>query len=356
MAKKTIKSMEEFKKFADSVANQDEVEYRPMEVISSGLLSVDMSMRTGGIPKRSILQYYGKKGSGKTTLALTIAKSWLDHGEIVLFLDAEHATPPEYLQSLLGEKYVKNFTDNKGKMVWSFENGFNVISPETLDVSLDLIVKVVESNLFGLIILDSIGGSLSRKVDEKDFGDRVYGMYASALTEFGHRIVKPLHRSDTTIIFLNQLRANLDPISSKWRPHTYPGGNALEHFLRVIVKMSPFGKVDGDKEVGRFTRLTVEENKHAPPGRSTELPIRYGEGFDFYEDVVVFTKKVGIIEGRGSFNYFSGVKIGHGTKKTIEYLKENPETLDKIVKACYNMDNPSEEEVINEKQTTNLEE
>lgn len=356
MAKKQIGSLEEFDTFADKVLNQNEIEYRPLETVSSGILSLDMVTQTGGVPKRSIIQYYGTKGSGKTTLALTIAKSWLDQGEKVLFIDMEYSTPPEYLQLLLGDTYVKYLPHKKKGMAWSFENGFRVVNPNTLNEALDTIVTLVRGNVFGLIILDSIGGSLSKEIDEKDFGDKVYGMYSKPLTEFGHRIVRPLHQSDTTIIFLNQLRANMDSITSKWRPHVYPGGNALIHFLRIVIKLSPFGKVGGDRERGRFTRLLVEENKHASPGRSTEIPIEYGKVIDFHEDAVNFAKKVGIIEGRGSFNYFNGEKIGHGTVKTVEYLKENPDVLDKIVKACYNVDNPSEEEVINENQTTNLEE
>jgi recombination protein RecA len=294
--------------------------YLDAGVISTGSLSLDVSLGIGGIPRGVFTEIVGPESIGKTTIALSLAKHALDQGVNVLYLDAERTLDLQYARAIIGD-----FDDDT----------LTIASPETAEEIFEVAEEGIVSGAFGVIILDSLGALAPEKELEDDLVDANVALLARLLTKWLRRNSFKVKRHNVAFIFLNQVRDN---IGSYIRSYVSPGGNALKHFLTIRIKLTSGVKITGkerDDIKGIFPKYTVTKNKLASPYRSGVLPIIFGHGIDYYRDVIEFSKRLGILRQSGSYYKFEGETLGQGVEKTIGFLKNNPDTLDKIVKMCY---------------------
>ena len=309
-------SIDELRKFV--ATSEKEREFDP---VSTGSLSLDISTGIGGIPRYRWSNIWGQKSSGKTTLALTIAKGVIVDGGEVLYIDIESALDFAYIRSIVGEITDENFI---------------LFQPETSEQAFHIAEKGIESGKFDLIIFDSIGALAPSKEKEDDFEDANIALVSRQLGKFLRRNASELKRSDkTAFLFINQIRAD---IGNRFVDVKQPGGYQLEHFLSLEIRLYSARKIKkGDDIIGTSTKFTITKNKCAIPYRSSELYITFGIGVDTYKDTVLFAELLGVLKKRGSFYYFGDENIGQGVDNTIQFLKEDKETLDSVRKMCYNM-------------------
>lgn len=289
-------------------------------VISTGSLSLDVSLGIGGIPRGVFTEIVGPESAGKTTVALSIAGQALKEGISVLYLDAERSLDYRYVRTIIGE----------------FDEGMlTILSPETAEDFFSVAEDAIDSQAFGLIILDSLGALSPQKELDDDLTDANVALLPRLLTKWLRRNSFKVKQNNVAFVFLNQVRDN---IGSYVKSYVSPGGNALKHFLTIRISFTKGTKVKVGEEVkGILTKFTVTKNKVAPPFRAGLIPIIFGIGVDYYRDVVEFAKRLGVIRQAGSYYKFEGDTLGQGVDRTIEALKESPETLDKIIKMCYNI-------------------
>lgn len=291
-----------------------------VEVIPTGSLSLDSSIGIGGVPRGRITEIFGVEGSGKTTLALSIAKSAVKHGLKVLYVDAENMINYETVFDLLGEKLDPE--------------DLVIIQPETAEENLQACEIGIRSGDFGCIILDSIG-ALSPEVEKsKELTDLTVGIVPKLLTLWLRRNAVQIGRANVAFIIVNQVR---DQIGSYVHTLATPGGHALKHFSSVRLFLSKGEDIKvGTDIVGINIKFTVKKNKLARPFRSFLIPLFFGKGIDTYRDTILFSEMLGILKRKGSYYIFEDKTIGQGVAKTAEYLEANPDALDKLTTLCYN--------------------
>jgi recombination protein RecA len=291
-----------------------------VDVISTGSLSLDSSIGIGGIPRGRITEIFGAEGSGKTSLALSIARSAIKQGLKVLYVDAENMINYETVADLLGEDL------NKENLV--------ILQPETAEENLTSCEIGIKSGEFGLIVLDSVG-ALSPEVEKKkELTDLTVGIVPKLLTLWLRRNAVLIGRSNVAFLIINQVR---DQIGSYVHAFSTPGGHALKHFASVRISLSKGEEIkQGTESVGINVKFTVKKNKLAPPFRSFLIPLYFGKGIDSIRDTILFSEMLGVLKKKGSYYVFEKETIGQGVSKTAEMLSNNPDLLDKIRQICYN--------------------
>lgn len=321
--------MKEFlKNFVDKYGENSVVSNvdRELEVISTGSLSLDISLGIGGIPRGRFTEIVGPESSGKTTLALTLAKEAMNLGENVLYLDAERSLDAEYVSNIVGD-----FDTDK----------LIILSPQTAENFFSVAEDAINSGVFGLIILDSLGGVSPEKELTDELTDANVALLPRLLTKWLRRNSFMVREQNVAFVFLNQVRDN---IGSYMKGYVSPGGNALKHYESIKIKLTKGGKIDVKGDIqGVLTKFTVAKNKLAPPFRSSIIPIVFGKGVDYYRDVLEFATKLGVIRRAGAYYRFEEVTLGQGIAKSKQYLSTNEETLDKIIQLCYNIVLPEKE-------------
>ncbi len=299
---------------------------RELDVISTGSLSLDISLGIGGIPRGRFTEIVGPESSGKTTLALTIAKEAMLKGDNVLYLDAERSLDAEYVSKIVGE-----FDTDK----------LIILSPQTAENFFSVAEDAINSGAFGLVILDSLGAVSPEKELTDELTDANVALLARLLTKWLRRNSFMVKEHNIAFVFLNQVRSS---IGSYMKGYVSPGGNALKHYKSIEIKLTKGGKIDVKGEIfGIITKFTISKNKLAPPFRSSTIPIVFGKGVDYYRDVLEFATKLGVIRRAGAYYRFDEVTLGQGIVKSKQYLSTNPETLDKIIEMCYNIVLPEKE-------------
>jgi len=291
-----------------------------VDVISTGSLSLDSSIGIGGIPRGRITEIFGAEGSGKSSLALSIARSAIKQGLKVLYVDAENMINYETVADLLGEDL------NKENLV--------ILQPETAEENLTSCEIGIKSGEFGLIVLDSVG-ALSPEVEKKkELTDLTVGIVPKLLTLWLRRNAVLIGRSNVAFLIINQVR---DQIGSYVHAFSTPGGHALKHFASVRISLSKGEEIkQGTESVGINVKFTVKKNKLAPPFRSFLIPLYFGKGIDSIRDTILFSEMLGVLKKKGSYYVFEKETIGQGVSKTAEMLSNNPDLLDKIRQICYN--------------------
>ena len=321
-----MKSIENFleeveDKYGDStIVRNDTV----VDIIGTGSLALDVSTGIGGIPMGRFTEIYGPESSGKTTMSLSIVKEAIKKGYTVLILDVERGLDYRFVKSVIGD-YDEN------KLV--------ILSPDSAEDTFEIAEQGIASKAFNLIILDSLGGLSPKEEKKKNFEDASVALLPRLLSKWLRRNSYAVRENNIAFLFINQVR---DKIGSYVGGYTAPGGHALSHYLSMRIKFTKGGKLeiikDGSKElIGILTKFTVEKNKLAVPYRSFTIPILFGVGVDYYRDVLDFTSMLGVVRRSGAFYKFEENVLGQGILKASQYLKENQETLDKIVEMCYNV-------------------
>ncbi|MDG6095507.1 recombinase RecA [Acetobacter sp. AN02] len=290
---------------------------RPKEqadVISTGSLGLDIALGIGGLPRGRIVEIYGPESSGKTTLALHVIAEAQKKGGTCAFIDAEHALDPGYARKLGVD--VDNLL---------------ISQPDAGEQALEIADTLVRSGAVDVLVLDSVAALVPRAELEGDMGDSHVGLHARLMSQALRKLTGTLARSNTMMIFLNQIRMKIGVMFGN--PETTTGGNALKFYASVRMDIRRIGALkDKDEVVGNQTRVKVVKNKMAPPFRQVEFDIMYGEGISKTGELIDLGVKAGIVEKSGAWFSCDSQRIGQGRENAKTFLREHPEMADEIEK------------------------
>jgi recombination protein RecA len=282
------------------MGGQDALE--AIAVIETGSLAIDKSLGIGGYPQGRIVEIFGPESSGKTTLALHAIAKVQQQGRLAALIDAEHAFDIRYAQAI----------------------GVNlptlmVSQPDHGEQALDIVELLAKSGDLGLVVVDSVAALVPKAEIDGDMGDSHLGLHARLMSQALRKLTGLANRSQTTILFINQLRQKIGV--SFGNPETTTGGMALKFYSSVRLDVRRTGKVtQGDSVVGNRTRVKVVKNKCAPPFAEAEFDIRWGLGIDAAIDLIETGVALGVLEKSGSYIHFQGTNIGQGRERCREAL------------------------------------
>lgn len=282
--------------------------------IPTGALSLDIALGIGGIPKGRIIEIYGPESSGKTTLALHIMAEAQKMGENVAFIDAEHAFDPTY---------GKNLGINIDELFIS--------QPDFGEQALEILETLVRSSGFGVIVVDSVAALTPRAEIEGEMGDSHMGLQARLMSQALRKITAICSKTNTTVVFLNQLRMKIGVMFGN--PETTTGGNALKFYSSVRMDIRQKEKImKGDELVGHVRTVKIVKNKVAPPFREASFSIIYPRGIDKESSILDAAISRGIVERSGAWIKYGDKQLAQGRESTIELLKNDKELCKKIEK------------------------
>jgi recombination protein RecA len=284
-----------------------------VECIPTGSISLDIALG-GGLPKGRIIEIYGPESSGKTTLALHAIAEVQKTGGTAAFVDAEHALDPAYAQKL-GVK-VDNLL---------------VSQPDNGEQALEITETLVRSNAVDIIVVDSVAALVPRAEIEGDMGDSHMGLQARLMSQALRKLTGVINRSNTTIIFINQIRMKIGVMFGN--PETTTGGNALKFYASVRMDIRRISQIkQGEEIIGNRTKVKVVKNKIAPPFRIAEFDIMYNQGISKSGDILDLAVEHEIVEKSGAWFAYNDEKIAQGREAAKKYLEESPKVLDEIAK------------------------
>jgi len=280
----------------------------PIASISTGSLGLDMALGIGGVPRGRIVEIYGPESSGKTTLALQITAQAQAEGSICAFVDAEHA---------LDVKYAGNLGVDTDNLL--------VSQPDFGEQALDVVETLTRSGAVDLIVVDSVAALTPKTEIEGDMGDTHVGLQARLMSQALRKLTGIVHKMNTTIIFINQIRMKIGTMGYG-SPETTTGGNALKFYSSVRIDVRKIATLkQGEEVIGNRTRAKVIKNKVAPPFRQAEFDIMFGEGISKEGELVDYGVKLDIIDKSGAWFSYGEMRLGQGRENVKALLKENPE-------------------------------
>jgi len=278
-----------------------------VETISTGSLGLDIALGAGGLPLGRVVEIYGPESSGKTTLTLEVIAEAQRNGKVCAFIDAEHALDPVY-----AEKLGVNI------------NELLISQPDTGEQALEIVDMLTRSGAIDVIVVDSVAALTPKAEIEGDMGDSHMGLQARMLSQAMRKLTGNLKKSNTMLIFINQIRMKIGVMFGS--PETTTGGNALKFYASVRLDIRRIGAVkSGDEIVGNETRVKVVKNKIAPPFKQAEFQILYGEGINNLGELIELGVKHGFVEKAGAWYSCNGERIGQGKANAAKYLDEHPE-------------------------------
>lgn len=283
-----------------------------VESVSTGSLSLDIALGIGGLPRGRIIEIYGPESSGKTTLTLHIIAEAQKAGGTCAFIDAEHALDPVYAAKL-GVK----------------TSDLLLSQPDTGEQALEIVDTLVRSGAIDVIVIDSVAALVPKAEIEGDMGDNHMGLQARLMSQALRKLTATVSRSNTIIIFINQIRMKIGVMFGS--PETTTGGNALKFYSSVRIDIRRIGSIkDKEDVVGNQTRVKIVKNKVAPPFKTVEFDIMYGEGISKTGEIIDLGVRAEIIEKSGSWFAYQGERIGQGRENVKKFLRDNPEIANKI--------------------------
>ncbi len=302
---------------------------KDIDVVSSGSLMLDVALGVGGYPKGRIIEIYGPESSGKTTFALHAIAEVQKTGGRAAFIDAEHALDPVY---------AKNLGVNINELLLS--------QPDTGEQALEICEALVRSEAMSIIVIDSVAALVPQAEIEGEMGDSHVGLQARLMSQALRKLSGAINKTNTICIFINQLREKVGVMFGN--PETTPGGRALKFYssIRLDVRRAEQIK-QGTDVVGNRTVVKVVKNKVAPPFKTAEVEIMYGEGVSHEGEVVDLAAELNIVEKSGAWYSYKGEKIGQGKENVKNLLKENKELLldlETQVRERYNFKNAIKQE------------
>jgi recombination protein RecA len=286
-----------------------------VEAISTGSLGLDIALGIGGLPRGRVVEIYGPESSGKTTLALHVVAEAQKRGGICGFIDAEHA---------LDTVYARKLGVDLEQLLIS--------QPDTGEQALEIADTLVRSGAIDVLVVDSVAALTPKAELEGEMGDQLPGAQARLMSQALRKLTASISKSRCMVIFINQIRMKIGVMFGS--PETTSGGNALKFYASVRLDIRRIGAIKEREEVvGNQTRVKVVKNKVAPPFKQIEFDIMYGEGISKTGELVDLGVKAGIVEKSGSWFSFDSERIGQGRENAKAYLKEHPETAEKIERA-----------------------
>lgn len=284
-----------------------------VEAISTGSISLDNATGIGGLPKGRIVEIYGPESSGKTTLALQVVAEAQKNGGEAAFIDAEHALDPEYAEAL-------------GVDV----NSLLVSQPDNGEQALEIAEALARSGALDVIIVDSVAALVPRAEIEGDMGDSHVGLHARLMSQALRKLAGVINKSNTLIIFINQLREKVGVVYGN--PEVTTGGRALKFYasVRIDVRRVEQLKGQGNEFIGSRTRAKIVKNKVAPPFKEAEFDIMYGEGISKIGEIVDLGVKFDILKKSGAWFYYGEQRLGQGRENVKLLFKQEPELANEI--------------------------
>ena len=301
-----------------------------VDAIPTGAINLDAAIGIGGVPRGRVTEIYGPESSGKTTLCLHVVANAQKTGGVAAFIDAEHALDTEYARKLGVD--VENLL---------------ISQPDTGEQALEICEILVRSGAVDVIVIDSVAALVPKAEIEGDMGDSFVGLQARLMSQALRKLTGAIARSNTSVIFINQLREKIGVMFGS--PDTTTGGKALKFYASLRLDIRRIGPVkDKEDVVGSHVRVKVVKNKVAPPFRQAEFDIMYAEGISHASLVLDIAAESNIIEKAGSWYSYKGQRIGQGRENAKMFLKDNVEMLaelEELVKGVLGM-KPQEQPVI----------
>ncbi|MGF0040471.1 recombinase RecA [Peptoniphilaceae bacterium SGI.131] len=285
-----------------------------IEAISTGAINLDLALGIGGLPRGRIVEIYGPESSGKTTLALHCVAEAQRNGGLAAFIDAEHA---------LDVYYAKNLGVDVDNLI--------LAQPDTGEQALAIVDSLVHSHAVDIIVVDSVAALVPRAEIEGDMGDSHIGLLARLMSQALRKLTGIVSKSNTTVIFLNQLRQKIGVMFGN--PEVTTGGIALKFYSSVRLEVRKGEQIkEGENSVGNRTKVRVVKNKLAAPFKLVEFDIMFGKGISKLGTLIDTAVDMKIISKSGSWYSYDGERLGQGREKVKAYLEENPDTLALIEK------------------------
>lgn len=289
-----------------------------IDTISTGSLGLDLALGVGGLPKGRVVEIYGPESSGKTTIAMHVIAEAQKKGGVCLIIDAEHAFDSTYAKSL-GINIDDLFT----------------AQPSCGEEALEVADKMISSGGFDVVVIDSVAALVPKAEVEGEMGESKMGLHARLMSQALRKMTHNIAKTGTLVIFINQLRDKIGVMFGN--PETTTGGNALKFYASVRLDVRRSVTADnsvkqGDVTVGNLTKVKVIKNKVAPPFRTCEFDILYGEGIDKLGEAIDIGLELDIIQKSGSWYSYGEIRIGQGKEAVRQFLKDNPELFQEIEK------------------------
>ena len=286
----------------------------PVEVIPTGSIALDLALGIGGLPRGRVVEIYGPESSGKTTVALHSVANAQRAGGIAAFIDAEHALDPEY---------AKNLGVDTDALL--------VSQPDTGEQALEIADMLVRSGALDIIVVDSVAALVPRAEIEGEMGDSHVGLQARLMSQALRKMTSGLSQSNTTCIFINQLREKIGVMFGS--PETTTGGKALKFYASIRLDIRRIETLkEGTDAVGNRTRVKVVKNKMAPPFKQAEFDILYGHGISREGEIIDLGVEHGFIRKSGAWYTCEGDQLGQGKENARSFLRDNPDLADEIEK------------------------
>ena len=300
-------------RLGDAAANMN------VEVISTGILPLDIALGVGGIPRGRIIESYGPESSGKTTVTLHMIAEAQRQGGVAAFIDAEHALDPIYARNLGVD--IDNLL---------------VSQPDTGEQALEIVEALVRSGAIDIIVVDSVAALVPKAEIEGDMGDAHVGLLARLMSQAMRKLTGIISKSRTTAIFINQIREKVGTMYGN--PETTTGGRALKFYSSVRLDVRKFDTVkQGTNILGNRTRVKVVKNKIAPPFKVAEFDIMYGEGVSKESSLIDIAADLDILNKSGSWYSYNGNRLGQGKDTVKDILRNQPELMAEIEGKLYEM-------------------
>ncbi|EAK8304018.1 recombinase RecA [Campylobacter coli] len=294
-------------------------EVEQIDSIGTGSVGLDLALGIGGIPKGRIIEIYGPESSGKTTLTLHIIAECQKAGGVCAFIDAEHA---------LDVKYAKNLgvdTDN-----------LYISQPDFGEQALEIVETIARSGAIDLIVVDSVAALTPKAEIEGDMGDQHVGLQARLMSQALRKLTGIVHKMNTTVIFINQIRMKIGAMGYG-TPETTTGGNALKFYASVRLDVRKVATLKQNEEpIGNRVKVKVVKNKVAPPFRQAEFDVMFGEGLSREGELIDYGVKLDIVDKSGAWFSYKDKKLGQGRENSKAFLKENSEIAGEITKEIQN--------------------